>query len=118
MGPWTTPGIDHFLQERWIAEQHGLLELRRQALHNAQDLVDLVTGCSGDDRITLRREMPHARAGEHAADPGAEREADDGQRALFMRAESVAEYLLEAHRDRELVGLGARPEGRLSRGAR
>ena len=54
----------------------------------------------------------------HAADPGAEREAHDGERASLVGAKAVVEDLLEAACDGELVGDEARPERRLAGRAR
>jgi hypothetical protein len=56
--------------------------------------------------------------GEHAADPGAEREADHGERGPVVGVEAVAEHLLEPAGDRELVGQRARPERGLAGGPR
>ena len=113
-----TAGVDHVLEEGRVAEQDGLLEHRGEALDDAQDVGLHVARRHREDRVAAAGEVTAARGGEHAADPGSERKADDRERRALVGAERVDEHLLEPGRDRDLVGDRTRPEPRLAGRAR
>ena len=64
------------------------------------------------DRVSPARQVPHARQGEQAANPGAQREADHSERGAFVGTETVPEHLLETGGDALLVIGRARPHRR------
>lgn len=115
--PGQVLAVDDVLQERRITEQHDLVEVRGQLGQHPRDLPPV--GARGDhgDRVTALGQVTAAPEGEQAADPGAEREADHGERPALQGLEGVPEHLLEPLGDDPLVARRARPERRRAGGA-
>jgi hypothetical protein len=100
-GP-TGATVEHVLDERRVAQQHDLLEMGRQVRDDPQDLGLVIAGRDRRNRESFGRQVPDARRGVQPADPCAQREADNRQRAARIGLE-CAEDLLETLGDMQLV---------------
>ena len=107
------PGIDHVLDERRVAKQHGLVAVRGELRDHPQDLRLVVAGGHHRDRVALRGQVADAGQRVQPAHPGSEREADHGQGRALGGREAAGKHLLKPRRHSQLVGNGAGPERRL-----
>ncbi len=91
-------------QHRWIIHQPARV---RDMVTNERDPV-----VPAEEQGALGGQVPAAGGGVHPADPGAEREADDSEGEAGIGMETIVKYLLEAYRDRKLIGNETRPKRR------